>query len=77
MRRVGGDGRDRRLVPVESLRIELLAVEPVSQLETAAKLGGLARQPLRHHRLAEALEDPAESDLGLVDVALDLDQGHG
>ena len=76
MRRVGGDRGNRHFLPVEPLRIELLAVEPERQLEAAAELGRLARQPLGHDRLTEALEDPTESDLGLVDIALHLDERH-
>ena len=38
VRRVGGDRGDRHLLPVESLRVELLAVEPECQLEAAAQV---------------------------------------
>ena len=38
--------------------------------------GQLARQPLGHHGLAEPLEDSAETYLGLIDVALHLDESH-
>src|SRR2546430_13977579 len=76
MRRIRGDRWDLDLLPVESLRIELLAVEPERQLEATPELGRLPRKPLGHHRLAEALEDAAQPHLRLVDVTLHLDERH-
>ena len=74
VRGVGRDGGDRRLVPVESLGVELLGIEPELQLEAPAKLGGFARQPFGQRGLAEPLQDATQPDLRLIDVTLDFDQ---
>jgi hypothetical protein len=72
--RVGGDRWDRCFHAVESLGIELLLIEPELQLEFPAQLASLPSKALSQRQLAHPLQDAADTDLGLVDVALHLDQ---